>query len=232
VEAPGQLTAHAHAQAQAQSHAHAQAQAWRRTAKIGNIQMEKTCSCNDSGLRTLFKLQRLSVINVAAPTVPRAAHAPPTRRRRVVSATPAGALEPNGRIGIRATRRPRATAAAGWTHSSLDRRGARGSRWNRAHRKLRATDADGRPPSGFARATLGGGSPALADLQLPLLVDAEVILEKPAEFPQPMLHEEQRLRGTCPARGKLLNLRAQVADLAHLVHMTLVVNRVQAEQVG
>ena len=208
--------------------------------------MEKTCSCNDSGLRTLFKLQRLSVINVAAPTVSRAAHAPPTRRRRVVSATPAGALEPNGRIGIRATepplllggpeppppRRPRATAAAGWTHSSLDRRGARGSRWNRAHRKLRATDADGRPPSGFARATLGGGSPALADLQLPLLVDAEVILEKPAEFPQPMLHEEQRLRGTCPARGKLLNLRAQVADLAHLVHMTLVVNRVQAEQVG
>ena len=39
------------------------------------------------------------------------------------------------------------------------------------------------------RGTLGGGSPALADLQLPLTVDAEVILEKPAEFLQPMLHE-------------------------------------------
>ena len=72
----------------------------------------------------------------------------------------------------------------------------------------------------------------MADLQLPLLVDLEVHLEKLAEFPQPLFHEEQCLRGSSPVRGELMNARTKVTDLAHLVHMTLVVNRVQAEQVG
>jgi len=72
----------------------------------------------------------------------------------------------------------------------------------------------------------------LAAIELPLPVDAEVLLEKRAELPQPVLHEHRRFCGGCPARGKLLNVRAQVADLAHVVVSTLVVNRVQAEQMG
>ena len=72
----------------------------------------------------------------------------------------------------------------------------------------------------------------MADLQLPLLVDLEVHLEKVAEFPQLLFHEEQYLRGSSPVRGELMNACTKVTDLAHLVHMTLVVNRMQAEQVG
>ena len=154
-----------------------------------------------------------------------------TRRRltadAVVPAAPRRCVSrpPTAKLPKATPQEPRATPPV-----ALTRRGARGSRRNRAHRKLRATAAHGRPPSSFARAMLGSGSPVLVDIELPLVVALEIHMEKPAEFPQPLFHKEHCLRGSRSARGKLLNARTQVADLAHLEHTTLVVNSVQAQR--
>ena len=73
---------------------------------------------------------------------------------------------------------------------------------------------------------------ALAAIELLLVVDANFLLEKPAKLSKPVLYEEQCVSRGGPARGELLHARTEIADLAHVEHLALVVKGVQAEQVA
>ena len=99
------------------------------------------------------------------------------------------------------------------------------------------------PKSGRSAAfAAAGGSPrscaraarafALAAIvKLPVLADCHCLFEKDAELPELLLNCTKSARSDSASCREVAHLRAQIADLADLVHLALVVNGLQVEQV-